>query len=189
LSPVQAKERYFVLTPLPNEAAAGVESRPIAIGVGTVKIPSYLFNTAFAVRDGSNEVDYSREALWAERLDTGMQRVLAANLSSLIPTDKVRLTSWRVEDVAVEVHVNVEQFDVDSKGRAVLSAWWRVVPPGGEQPVKSTLTRLTREGPAPGEDPGGAVATLSGLVGELSREVAGVVGTVPLQTSTRAAVK
>jgi uncharacterized lipoprotein YmbA len=144
----------------------------LAVGVGQVKLPAYLFNTSLAVRNGTNEIEYLARALWAERLDTGIQRVLAANLATLLPTDQIRFSSWRSEDVAAEVHVAIEQFDVDSSGGGVLVAWWRILSPGGEKTLKAGECRVERQGPSPDANPSGAVATLSDLMAVLSRQLA-----------------
>jgi hypothetical protein len=53
------------------------------------------------------------------------------------PIDQVRFSAWRPEEVAFEVHVTVEQFDVDATGDAVLAAWWRLLSPGGEKMLAS----------------------------------------------------
>lgn len=172
LKPAKATARHFVLTALPAADAATVPPGALAVGVGQVKLPAYLFETSLAIRRGANEIDYPALTLWGERLDTGIQRVVAANLAVLLPTDQVRLSSWRSEDVGAEVYVTIEQFDVDANGRAVLFAWWRVLTPGGDKTLKAGQTRLTREGPSPEANPAGAVATLSELVGELSRQLA-----------------
>ena len=144
----------------------------LAVGVGRVKLPAYLFDTSLAVRKDTNEIDYLPRALWAERLDTGIQRVLAANLAALLPTDQVRLSTWRSEDVGVEVYVAIEQFDVDAAGRGVLVARWRILSPGGEITLKAGESRFSRQGPAPGDSPSGAIATLSDLLAEQSRQLA-----------------
>ena len=172
LKPAHATARHFVLTPLP--ATGPVTSLPgtLAVGVGQVKLPTYLFDTSLAVRNGTNEIEYLPSVLWAERLDTGIQRVLAANLATLIPTDQIRLSAWRSEDVAAEVHVTLERFDVDSSGRAVLVAWWRILSPGGEKTLKAGESRFARQGPSPDASPSGAIATLSDLVADLSRQLA-----------------
>ena len=142
------------------------------MGLGQLKLPAYLFDTSLAVRKGDNEIEYLPSALWAERLDTGFQRVLAANLATLIPTDQVRLSAWRREDVAAEVYVTLEQFDVDASGQGVLIAQWRILLPGGEKVLKAGGSRLSRQGPRPDTGASGAVATLSELVADLSRQVA-----------------
>jgi uncharacterized lipoprotein YmbA len=163
--------RHFVLTPLPP-ARPAMAHGGMGVGVSQVKLPDYLSNKSLAVRKGTNEIEYLPLALWAEDLDTGFQRVLAANLSSLLPTDQIRLSTWRSEEVAAEVEVTIQQFDVDSSGRAALVAWWRVLSPGKEKTFKAGVSRLSRQGPLPAADPSGAVATLSGLMADFCRELA-----------------
>jgi len=171
LKPVKGSARFFVLTPLPANETKAAPRNSVAVGVGRVKVPDYLLDTSLAVRRGTNEIDYLLMSVWAERLDRGLQTTLAANLATLLPTDQLRLSAWQSEDVSVEVHVTIEQFDVDAKGRAVLIAWWRVLSPGGEKILNSGTSRFTRDGPEPGSDPSGAVATLSDLVTDLSRQL------------------
>jgi len=175
LKPARSTERHFVLTPLPVGASAAPTPGVLGVGIGQVKLPPYLFNTSLAVRTGTNEINYLPSVLWAERLDNGLQRVLAANLATLLPTDKVRLSVWRTEDVSAEVYATIQQFDVDSGGRGALVAWWRILSPGGERTLKVGETRLARPGPAPETDPAGAVATLSDLVADFSRQLAQAV--------------
>jgi uncharacterized lipoprotein YmbA len=182
LKPAQSTARYFVLTPMPANGPGPVASNSLSVGLGQVKLPAYLFNTSVAVRKGTNEVDYLESAIWAERLDAGFQRVLAANLAVALPTEQVRLSVWQRDNVAAEVQVTIEQFDVDASGRGVLTAQWRILSPGGEKTLKSAQARLTRLGPAPETNPSGAVTTLSDLVGELSRQLAAALHDA---TSTR----
>jgi uncharacterized lipoprotein YmbA len=175
LKPSPSFVRYFVLTPYPATEAPATESGTLALGVGQVKLPAYLFNTSLAVRKGTNEIGYSQSALWAERLDTGIQRVLAANLASLLHTEHVRLSAWRSEEVSAEVYVAIEQFDVGADGQGVLVARWRIVSPGGNDLLRAGEIRCNRQGPPPEQDPSGSVATLSGLMGDLASEVAQAV--------------
>jgi uncharacterized lipoprotein YmbA len=172
LKPSPSIARYFVLTPVPAADAPANAPGTIAIGIGQVRLPSYLFNSSLAVRRGSNEIDYSQSALWAERLDSGVQRVLAANLATLLRTQHVHLSSWRSEDVSAEVYVVIEQFDVDAGGEGVLVAGWRILAAGGEKLLRSGESRSKRKGPEPDKDPSGAVATLSELLGDLGRQLA-----------------
>lgn len=173
LKPAKATARKFVLAALPAPDAAPVPSG-LAVGVAQVKLPDYLFNTSLAIRQGANEVDYSQLTLWAERLDAGVQRALAANLAVLLPSNRIRLNAWRSEDVNVEVHVALERFDVDGNGQAVLVAWWRILSPGGDQTYQSGETRLQRAGPSPYGDPAGAIANLNSLLTDFSRQLAEV---------------
>jgi uncharacterized lipoprotein YmbA len=171
LKPVESTTRHFVLTPMPSAKEARA-SGALGVGLGQVRVPPYLFDTSLAVRKGTNEITYLTSVLWAERLDNGLQRVLAANLSTLLSTDQVRLSAWRSEEVSAEVHVSLQQFDVDTTGHGVLVAWWRVLSPGGEKTLKTGETHLSHAGPSPEVDPSGAVATLSELVADFSRQLA-----------------
>lgn len=176
LKPSRSNARHFVLAPLPAAEGAGAGRTNLAVGLGPVKLPAYLYSTSLAIRKNANEIAYQTLAVWAERLDSGIQRVLAANLAVLLPTERVRLAAWRPDDVAVELHVTIEQFDVDSTGRGVLVARWRVVASGGEVTLKTGESRLVRQGLAPEADPAIAVATLSELVADLGRQLAEAIG-------------
>ena len=178
--PAHDTARHFVLTPLPAAGLEKVAPGALAVGVAQVKLPAYLFDTSLAIRKGTNEIEYLPSVFWAERLDTGVQRVLAANLATLLPTDQIRLSAWRSGEVAAEVYVVINQFEVDSTGRAVLAAWWRILSPGGEKTLKAGESRLSRQGPSPDTSPSGAVATLSELVAELSRQLAQALKEPPL---------
>ncbi len=171
LKPAQSTARHYVLAPVaptgPSPAGAG----GLAVGLGQVKLPAYLFNTSLAIRKGTNEIKYLPSAIWAERLDAGFQRILAANLATLLPTDSLFVSAWQKDDVAVEVYVGVEEFDVDTEGQGVLVARWRLLPPGGDKILKSGRSRLVRQGPPPGAGAAGTVATLSELVAEFSRQL------------------
>ena len=179
LKPAKSTTRYYVLTPI-----TATQSGPgsVALGLGQIKLPPYLFNTSLAVRKGTNQVQYLESELWAERLEASFQRVLAADLATTLPAEQVRLSAWRSEDVAAEVYVAVEQFDVDADGQGVLTAQWRILSPGGEKVLKSGGSRLSRQGPSPEPSASGAVATLSELVADLSRQLVQALKETPLAT-------
>jgi uncharacterized protein len=172
LKPAQSTAQYFVLMPLLAAGQGAATSASLAVGVGQVKVPAYLFHTSLAVRKGTNEIEYLPSAFWGERLDAGFQRVLAANLAAILPTDRIQLSAWQRDDVAAEVYVTVEQLDVDASGKGVLVARWRILSPGGDKMLKAGTSRLSRQGPAPQAGASGLVATLSELVADLSRELA-----------------
>ena len=172
LKPARSTARHFVLTPIVADKTRTESTRDLAVGVGQVKVPSYLFDSSLAVRTTTNELAYLTTVLWAERLDNGLQRVLAVNLAALLPSDMVRISAWRSEDVSAEVYVTINQFDVDQSGQGVLAARWRILAAGGEKLLKASTSQFSRKGPSPESDPSGAVETLSELVGDLSRQLA-----------------
>jgi uncharacterized lipoprotein YmbA len=172
LKPAKSSARHFVLTPVSPVGSATVTPGCIAVGLGKVRIPPHLFNTSLAVRKGTNEIEYLPSAFWAERLDSGFQRVLAANLAILLPTDRVLLSGWQRNEVMAEVYVTLEQFDVDASGRGVLVARWRILSPGGEKVLKAASSRLSRQGPPPDRGVSGAIGTLSALVADFAGQLA-----------------
>jgi uncharacterized lipoprotein YmbA len=172
LKPARSTARHFVLTPILSDKAAADAPRNLGVGIGQVKVPAYLFDSSLAVRTATNEIAYLATVLWAERLDNGLQRVLASNLANLLPSDLVRMSAWRSDDVSAEVYVTVSQFDVDQSGQGVLATRWRILAPGGEKVLKAGGSQFSRKGPSPETDPSGAVGTLSDLVGDLSRQLA-----------------
>ena len=175
LKPAKPTARHFVLAPLPAAESAGARAGGVSVGIGPVKLAGYLFSTSLAVRKGANEIEYLPTAFWGERLDTGLHRVLAANLATLLPTDQIRLSAWQSGEVSAEVYVAIERFEVDARGEGEIAAWWRILSPGGEKTLKAGECRRTKQGPAPETDPAGGVATLSELAGDLSRQVAQAV--------------
>lgn len=164
--------RKFILTPVQAGAETPApESTNLVVGIRQVKVPGYLSTKSFAIRKDNNEIDYPESLEWAERLDGSLQHVLGADLSALIPTDQVRFSMWDPETVAVQIEINVARFDVDSRGEAVLIAWWRLLSPYGEV-ISSGRFSATRKGQSPAADPRGAVSSMSGLVGDLAEKLA-----------------
>jgi len=182
LKPAEPTARYFILTPMPAANAELAESKGLAVGLGQVRVPAYLFDTSLAVRKSTNVIEHLPSAFWAERLNTGFANVLAADLAIALPTDRIHLAAWQRDQVAAEIHVTLEQFDVDKSGSGVLVARWRVVSPGGEQVLKAGTSRLARQGPRPDDNTSGAVATLSALIADFSRQLAQAIQET---TSTR----
>jgi uncharacterized lipoprotein YmbA len=173
--PVAVSTRHFVLAPIPtNEArpVAQTGSEQMSVGIGFVKMPSYLLRDSMAVRNGANEIEYLDGAVWSERLDESFQRDLAANLANLLPSDSIYLTDWGHHQVMVAVYITVQQFDVDISGRGKLIAQWRITAPGSDVPLKSGRTLLERTGASPRGKPEAIAETLSGLAAQFSRDLA-----------------
>jgi uncharacterized lipoprotein YmbA len=165
--------RSFVLTPVSVPSpTARTTSTNMGVGIRPVKMPGYLSTKALTMRQSNNEIVHLESLLWAERLDTALQRVLAEDIGALIPTDQVRLSRWAPEAVAVEVDVNVDRFDVDSEGRGVLTAWWRLLSPGDEKVIASGRFSASRKGPPPNTDPVGAATLMSNLAADLAETLA-----------------
>src|SRR5262249_13986796 len=117
LRPATVSPRRFVLSPLSADKPVSIADERLSVGIGPVRMPSYLLRSSMIVRNGANEIQYLEDALWGERLDHCFQRTLAANLAKLLPSDSIYLTDWRRDQVMVKVSIAVEQFEVDTRGR------------------------------------------------------------------------
>ena len=178
-SPHTVATRQFVLASAPPTGAAPATN--VRLGVRVVGMPEYLNSGSLAVRVSASEIRYLETALWAERLDHGFERVLAAGLSAMIPTEQVRLGAWRTDDITLEVHVRVEQFDVDQHGQGKLVAVWRITSPGDGKVLKSGTARMTRSGKPLASDAQNLVTTLSELTTDFSRALTEAIKDIPPQ--------
>jgi uncharacterized lipoprotein YmbA len=144
----------------------------LAMGLGVIEIPSYLLDRRIAVCRETHEIKYLEYDRWAERLDNGIQRAVAANLASVLSTDRVLPSAWHREEVAAEVHISISRFESDEQGRVIVEAHWRITSPGGETTWRTDHIRVAKEGPAFPVDPGGAVDALSHALADLSLQIA-----------------
>jgi uncharacterized lipoprotein YmbA len=160
--------RQFVLSPIAKPPSTEAFAKPPGIGVGIVRVPGYLQRSSMVVRKDTNELVYLDAAIWAERLDSLIQRSLAENLSTLVPTDSIRLSSWLKDEVHRAVFVTVERLDVDQDGTGTLIAWWRVTSSEGSKTYKDGEIRITQKASAPGIHPEGVAETISKLLEQMS---------------------
>jgi uncharacterized lipoprotein YmbA len=168
--PTTVSSRHFVLSPIRTNEPAVATMRPNSIGVGPVKMPSYLLRNSMLVRHGANEIEYLDDARWSERLDEGFQRTLAANLARLLPsgtTDRTNSSTGQMR-----VFVAVQQFDVDANGRGTLIAQWRITSSNGETSLKVSNSQLSHAGASPRGHPEAIASTMSQLLEAFSRELA-----------------
>lgn len=167
--------RQFVLSPLATPPTSQAFAKPPGIGVGLVRVPGYLQRASMAVRKDNNEIVYLDAAVWAERLDSLIQRGLAENLSTLVPTDSIRLSSWLKDEVSRAVAVTIERLDVTPEGQGTLVAWWRVTSSEGSKTYKDGEIRITQKPGSPGVHPEGVADTISQLVAQMSQVLAQAV--------------
>jgi len=164
--------RHFILSPITTNEPQLAVTEQLSVGIGVVKMPSYLLRDSLAVRNGANEIEYLENAQWGERLDHCFQRTVAANLSRLLPSDNVYTTDWARNQVLLRVFINVQQFEVDAKGHGTLVAHWRITAANSDKLLKNGTARLNRAGGSPKGNPGAIAATLSDLTLAFSRDVA-----------------
>jgi uncharacterized protein len=163
---------YRLSAALTKTTPVSTADEELAVGLGAIEIPSYLLDRRIAVCRGPHEIKYLEYDRWAERLDKGIQRAVAANLASVLPSDRVLPSAWRRDEVAAEVYISISTLECDDQGRVIVEAHWRITPPGGETTWQAGHIRVAKEGPAFRVDPGGAVDALSNALAHLSVQIA-----------------
>jgi uncharacterized lipoprotein YmbA len=155
--------RHFVLAHIPADGSSPV-AKDFAVEIGFVKMPAYLLRDSMAVRNGANEIEYLENALWAERLDHCFQRTLLTDLCG----------SGRSSDhnsKCAKIFIEVDQFDVDTRGHGRLVAQWRIAALDGTGSLQTGHVSLSRTGVPPRGDPAAMARTMSELTAEFSHEL------------------
>ena len=123
--------REYVLTALPQApdvASPPPGSAPGAgpvVCVGPISLPGYLRRPQIVTREASNRIHASATSRWGEELGAGFARVLALNLSTLVPTDRIAAFPWPVRGTPdYSVAIEVERFEREPDGKVVLEARW-----------------------------------------------------------------
>jgi uncharacterized lipoprotein YmbA len=113
-----------------TDAAAPTSPKGVAIGVGPITLPKYLDRPQIVTGVTSNQMSQGNFDQWGGELNDNMSRVLAANLSNLLGTDRVSLYPWKDQaPIEYQVTLDVTQFEQEANGRTVLSAFWSIVNP------------------------------------------------------------
>ena len=146
---------------------AGANAPKTVVGVGPVTLPEYLDRPQIVTRASGNRVVLASFHSWVEPVDSMFTRVLVGNLSSLLATDNVvTLPERRPLPLDYEVEVDVDRFDADSSGRAVLDARWRVFGADGNE--------LIGEGRSTIVEPAADAGSYEDIVAAMSRALAGL---------------
>ena len=149
-------------------AAAG--QRDLTLGVGPVTVPPYLDRSQLVTRTSRAKLALADFDQWAGPLADTIARVLAENLSLLIPTERVVLAPWsRAIDPDYQVTVEVLQFDRGPGGEVVLAARWSLLDRDGKALVLRT-SRLSQA--AGGTDYEAAVTAMGRTLEALARDMA-----------------
>jgi uncharacterized protein len=163
--------RPVTVTESPRAAISGGEPGP-TIGVGPIRVSDYLDRPQIVTAVSEQEYRLAENHRWAERLDQTLTRVLAENLSVLLPTKRVVFYPWPSQQhMDAQVSVTIQELHVDATGQVRLAADW-ALRRGVQTPVnRKSSCRL----PASSTDYRQIVDTQSQCIGQLSREIASSV--------------
>ncbi len=167
--------RFYVLSPLPAAAATG---QGLAIGVGPVELPDYLDHPQIVSRTSQNELTLAEFDRWAGSLKDNFTQVLAENLATLVPSQRVAVYPWkRTTPIDYQVVVKVIRFDRTVGGESVLNTRWSIFSGAGKQELVTRESSYT-DNPA-GADYPATVAALNQTLAAFSRDVASVLKGLP----------
>ncbi len=168
-----ARDHFYMLRPLtptesPQVGTSHKEGGPV-IGLGPIRVANYLERPQIVTAVSEQEYKLAEDHRWAERLDETIPRVLAENLSVLVPTEHIILYPWIGEQkMDAQVTVTIQELYVDPTGQVRLVAPWTVRRGGGTALNRKSLCQRL----ASSTDYQRIVAAQSECLGELSREIA-----------------
>jgi uncharacterized protein len=156
--------------------------RGSTIGVGPVTLPRYLERNNIVTRQGTELVvaEYDR---WGEPLSESVPRLIAADLATLLGTERIVMFPWPVgKTVDQQLVVDVLRFEGTSGGDVVLEARWRVLGPDKQEVL---LRHSVVREPGGGSGYPALVAAMSRSVEGLSREIADAVKRLRVSSAPR----
>jgi hypothetical protein len=171
--------RLLTLSPLPEVERAKPSTsshapvRP-AIGIGPIRLPGYLDEDQIVTRVSRNRLTLSENARWAEPLGDNIARVMAQDLSVLLPDNPVTvdLLPGR-QRPTYQLAIDVSSFETDTSGTSFLAARWFLRDVATRQTIAGQEVRLTA--PAAGGSSEQSVASLSKALGEFSAGIADLI--------------
>ncbi|MGI9336509.1 MAG: PqiC family protein [Gammaproteobacteria bacterium] len=164
---------FYLLQPIatiPATATPVSTSTPVALGVGPIELPHYTDRPEIVTRGDGNQLDVAEFSQWGEPLDDNVTRVLAENLSMLLPTQRAEVFPWkRAAQIDYQVTVEVSRFDGTLGGDAVLAARWQVRDDRTGKEVVARKSRFTF--PSVTADHAGVVAAMNRTLDALSTDI------------------
>jgi uncharacterized lipoprotein YmbA len=137
---------YYTLNTLPEmqqEIPAEVMDDTIAIGVGPVEFPKFLDRPQIVTRKSQNQIEVSDFHRWAGSFPGDFSRVLAKNISILLPSDRVAVYPWGEQfSPTYLIKLEVEQFDGQLGEGVVLDVTWMVTDKEGTNKLVVRKSRI-----------------------------------------------
>ena len=165
------------LSEMQQDVSEAVSGDHVAVGLGPVAFPKLLNRPQIVTRQSQNRVEVSEFHRWASSLQADFLRVLAKNISILLPMSRVAVYPWKDQfSPTYRIKLNVEQFDGQFGKHVVLDVTWSVAKQKDENGpvIKNSLIKE----PVSTEDYEAIVAAKSRAIAELSQEIVSVINTI-----------
>jgi uncharacterized lipoprotein YmbA len=177
--------RFFVLRPAFEADAAVDEPSGGAVGIHEVRLPGHLQRPQVVTETESHEVRIDEMVRWAEPLEPAMGRVIAENLTALLPDRHILQSPWPARArLLCRVVIDIEAFAPSTSGEVRLEGRWALL--GPDQSTRPLALRAFALGGGPVPvgadavvDARAGAAAMSDLLGQLSRQIAVAIGNLP----------
>nr|WP_241019105.1 PqiC family protein [Paraburkholderia sp. Tr-20389] len=166
------RSNFYTLSPDSTLESAGAPLS-VSVVVGPVTIPELVDRPQLVTRVSGNEVRLNEFARWGEPLKSGVADVIAADLTRLLGSKQVSVSSQTVAGTeACRVRVDIVQFDSMPGEAVAVDALWTVRVTGRT----ALLTgRSTVREPLQGADDAALVAAHSRALAAVSRDIAAAI--------------
>jgi len=167
---------FYTLSPDTTLESAGAPLS-VSVVVGPVTVPDLVDRPQLVTRVSGNEVKLNEFARWGEPLKSGVADVIAADLTRLLGSQRVSVSSHMVAGTeAYRVRVDILQFDSMPGEAVAVDALWTVRVTGRT----ALLTgRSTIREPVQGADDAALVAAHSRALAAVSRDIAAAIRSAP----------
>jgi len=176
---------FYTMTYLPMMEMESHEQsaiRGITIGIGPVQLPQFLNRPQIVTRSGHNRLTVSEFHRWGGYLDQDFLRVLAQDISILLPTNRVVEFPWDDRaDTDYRIEFNVHQFDGQPGNSVLLNATWTIKERKGMEALYARRSIIRQ--PVSGNDYEALVSAHSQALAALSREIAAAIKKISKEVS------
>ncbi|MHB9837941.1 PqiC family protein [Paraburkholderia terrae] len=170
------RSNFYTLSPDTTLESAGAPLS-VSVVVGPVTVPDLVDRPQLVTRVSGNEVKLNEFARWGEPLKSGVADVIAADLTRLLGSHRVSVSSQMVAGTeGCRVRVDILQFDSMPGEAVAVDALWTVRVTGRT----ALLTgRSTIREPVQGADDAALVAAHSRALAAVSRDIAAAIRSAP----------
>lgn len=167
--------RYYTLST--TTAPPALRQAPVGdklIGVTRFTVPAYLDRPQIVTRGEGNRLILADFDRWAEPLTEGCARILAEELSALLPTYQVRHRGWLDQSLLdISIAVEVLRFERIAGGGLTLSAQWSVQRKGEQN---GRANRGDYAIPTSDTSYDAVAQAMSQVLGQMAKDMASAVG-------------
>ncbi|MGD2097668.1 MAG: PqiC family protein [Desulfobacterales bacterium] len=122
--------QFYTLSAIRSQAAADTHTnaKSISVGVGPVVIPDVLDRPQIVTRTSPHELHIDEYHRWAGPLGQDFARVVAENISLMLPAEQVTVYPWDTGfQPNYQVTLNIRHFEGRKGQDVLLEVFWTVI--------------------------------------------------------------